>query len=98
VTGVTEPSPAEDYSGSVGGKEEELPVTSLPITRDPPRSLYPVLRTRNFATGWLHGVATDRNLVIIAALCLIGLLVTLNLIFRFPSFQPGWEEIGQFLG
>jgi hypothetical protein len=43
-------------------------------------------------------VTTDRNLIIIAAFCLIGLLVTLNLIFRFPSFQPSTEEIAQFLG
>jgi hypothetical protein len=83
----------------VGGKEEELPMASLPITRDPPRSIYPVLRTRGtFATGWLHGVMTDRNLVFIAAMCVIGLLVTLNLIFRFPSFQPSVEEIAQVLG
>jgi hypothetical protein len=82
-----------------GGKQEGLPMPSLPITRDPPRSIYPVLRSRgNFATGWLHAVMTDRNLVIIAAFCLIGLLVTLNLIFRFPSFQPSMEEIAQILG
>jgi hypothetical protein len=82
-----------------GGKEEELPMTSLPIARDPPRSVYPLLRTRsNFATDWLRAVATDRNLVVIAAFCLIGLLVTLNLIFRFPSFQPSMEEIAQILG
>jgi hypothetical protein len=82
-----------------GGKEEELPMTSLPIARDPPPSVYPVLRTRgNFATDWLRGVTADRNLVVIAGLCLIGLLVTLNLIFRFPSFQPSMEEIAQILG
>jgi hypothetical protein len=85
--------------GAVGGKEEELPMTSLPITRDPPRPVYPVLRTRgSFDSTWFHGVVTDRNLVIIAALCLVGLLVTLNLIFRFPSFQPSMEEIAQILG
>lgn len=83
----------------LGGKEEGLPMTSLPITRDPPRLIYPVLRSRgNFATGWLHGVTTDRNLVVIAAFCLIGLLVTLNLMFRFPSFQPSMEQITQILG
>jgi hypothetical protein len=83
----------------LGGKEEKLPMTSLPITRDPPRSMYPSLRTGgNSVTGWLRVLRTDRNLVIIAALCLIGLLVTLNLIFRFPSFQPSMEEIAQILG
>jgi hypothetical protein len=85
--------------GVLGGKQEGLPMTSLPITRDPPRSIYPVLRSRgNFATGWLHAVMTDRSLVIIAAFCLIGLLVTLNLVFRFPSFQPSMEQIAQILG
>jgi hypothetical protein len=74
-------------------------MTSLPITRDPPRSIYPVLGTGgNPVTGWHHALMSDRNLVIIAALCLIGLLVTLNLIFRFPSFQPSMEEIAQILG
>jgi hypothetical protein len=83
----------------LGGQQEGIPMTSLPITRDPPRLVYPVLRSRgNFATGRLHAVMTDRNLVIIASFCLIGLLVTLNLMFRFQGFQPSMEQIAQILG
>jgi hypothetical protein len=80
------------------GKEEELPMTGLPMTRDQ-RSVYRALRTGgNSGTSWLDALTTDRNLVIISGFCLIGLLVTLNLIFRFPSFQPSMEEIVQILG
>jgi hypothetical protein len=74
-------------------------MTSLPISRGSARSVYPALRSSgNFATDWLHAVTTDRNLIIIAAFCLIGLLVTLNLFFRFPSFQPRMEQVAQILG
>jgi hypothetical protein len=85
--------------GWVGGKEAEAPMTSLPISHGSPRSVHPALRSSgNLATDWFRAVTTDRNLIIIAAFCLIGLLVTLNLILRFPSFQPSTEEIAQFLG
>ena len=74
-------------------------MSSLPITRDPPRSVYSRLRNDDHvAAGWLRSVMTDRSLAIIAALCLIGLLITLNLTFGFSSFQPSVEEIAQFLG
>lgn len=74
-------------------------MTSFPVTRTPPRSIHTGLRAGgDSATGWLRTVMSDRNLIILAALCLIGLLVTLNLIFRFPIFQPSIEEIAQILG
>jgi len=74
-------------------------MTSLPISHGFPRSVHSALRSSgNLATDWFRAVTTDRNLIIIAAFCLIGLLVTLNLILRFPSFQPSTEEIAQFLG
>ena len=83
----------------LGGKEEEAPMTSLPISHGSPRWVYPALRSSGtLATDRFRAVTTDRNLIIVAAFCLIGLLVTLNLIFRFPSFQPSTEEIAQFLG
>ena len=85
--------------GVLGGKERKLQMTSFPVTRTLPRSIYTGLRTGgDSATGWLRTVMSDRNLIILAALCLIGLLVTLNLIFRFPIFQPSIEEIAQILG
>jgi hypothetical protein len=84
---------------SLDGKREELAMTSLPITRGTPRSTYSAVRTGDdLAAHWLHGVVTDRNLVILAAFSLIGLLVTLNLIFRFASFQPSLDQIAQILG
>jgi hypothetical protein len=84
---------------SLGRKRRELRMTSVPITRGPLRSAYSGLRTGEpSATSWLRSVLSDRNLIILAALCLIGLLVTLNLVFRFPVFQPGIEEIAQILG
>ena len=73
-------------------------MASLPISHGFPRSVHSALRSSgNLATDWFRAVTTDRNLIIIAAFCLIGLLVTLNLIFRFPSFQPSTEDIAQFL-
>jgi hypothetical protein len=80
-------------------KKRELHMTSMPVTRTPSRSVYAGLRTSEpSAAGWLRTVLSDRNLIIIAALCIIGLLVTLNLVFRFPVFQPSIEEIAQTLG
>jgi hypothetical protein len=85
--------------GTLSGKERELHMTSLPVTRDPPRSVFSGFRaSEHSAAGWLGAVLSDRNFVILAALCLIGLLVTLNLVFRFPVFQPSIDEIAQTLG
>ena len=71
-------------------------MTSLPVIGDPARSAYSGLRTAGRpATGWIHVVMSDRNLIILTALCLIGLLVTLNLIFRFPLYRLNIEEIAQ---
>jgi hypothetical protein len=83
----------------LGGKERELQMTDFSVTRVPPRSAYSRLRTgKDSAAGWLGTVISDRNLIILAAFCLIGLLVTLNLIFRFPVFQPSIDEFAQILG
>jgi hypothetical protein len=74
-------------------------MTSLPITRNAPRSVYSADRAgAPSAAGWLRAVMSDRTLIILTSLCLIGLLVSLNLIFRFPAFPPGIEEIAQILG
>jgi hypothetical protein len=81
----------------VGGKEAEAPMTSLPISHGFPRSVHSALRSSgNLATDWFRAVTTDRNLIIIAAFCLIGLLVTLNLIFRFPSFHQARKTSRNF--
>jgi len=74
-------------------------MTSLPVTQDATRSINSAIRSgRKFGSGRLYAAMTDPNLFIIAAVGMIGLLVTLNLIFRFASFGSGIEQIGQILG
>jgi len=74
-------------------------MTSLPVTRDAPRSINSTIRIgKESAGGRLHAVMTDPNLFIIVAVCTIGLLVTFNLIFRFAIFGSSLEQIGQILG
>jgi hypothetical protein len=74
-----------------GAKTGVLAMTSLPVTRD-------VIHTASKSTGWLRTVTADPNLFIIAAICAIGLLVTLNLIFRFAIFGSSIEQIADILG
>jgi hypothetical protein len=69
---------------------------SLPTIQDAPRSINSA--TGNKSVGWLSGAMADPNLFIVVAFCVIGLLVTLNLIFRFPSFQPSTDQIALLLG
>lgn len=74
-------------------------MANLPVTHDVPRPINLAIRTGNkSAAGWLHAAMADPNLFIIVAFCVIGLLVTFNLIFRFPSFEPSVEQIAQILG
>jgi hypothetical protein len=74
-------------------------MTSLPMTHDAPRSINSAIRIGNkSAGGWLHAAMADPNLFIIVAFCVVGLLVTVNVIFRFPSFGPSVEQIAQILG
>jgi hypothetical protein len=74
-------------------------MTSLPATQNAPRSIDSVLRTDSKSvSGRLHAAMADPNLFIVAAICMIGLLVTLNLIFRFASFGSGVDQLGQILG
>ena len=66
-------------------------MTSLPVTRD-------VIHTERKSAGWLRTVTADPNLFIVAAVGAIGLLVTLNLIFRFAIFGSSIEQIADVLG
>jgi hypothetical protein len=70
---------------------------SLPTIHDTPQSIDSAIGN-NKSAGWLKGAMADPNLFIVVALCVIGLLVTLNLIFRFPSFQPSTDQIALLLG
>jgi hypothetical protein len=74
-------------------------MTSLPVTRQAPQSINSAIHPGSkSAGGRLHAVITDPNLFIIAAVCMIGLLVTLNLVFRFAIFGSSIEQIADVLG
>jgi hypothetical protein len=71
------------------------------MTYDTPRSTKPSVRGYDNAKpagGWLRSAMADPNLFIIIAFCAIGLLVTLNLMFRFPDFGMAVEQFSQLLG
>jgi uncharacterized membrane protein YdfJ with MMPL/SSD domain len=56
------------------------------------------LRTQKTETEWSRLVTAIANpdLHAVVAFCLIGLLLTLNLILRFPSFGAVIEQSNQF--
>jgi hypothetical protein len=77
-------------------KEGESPMTHLPANQDTPRSIKSAFRDSydaKSAADRLRTAATGSNLFIIIAFCAIGLLVTLNLIFRFPDLGVGVEQL-----
>jgi hypothetical protein len=53
-------------------------------------------RSIKSAGAWLRAAVADPNLFIIIALCAIGLLVTLNVMLRFPDFGISMEQLEQF--
>ena len=70
-----------------------------PITHDSPRSIKSAFRGSDetqSATNGLRAFIAGPNLFIILAFCAIGLLVTLNLLFRFPDFGIDVEQLSQF--
>jgi hypothetical protein len=71
---------------------------SVPITRGVSRTISSDRTSHSFTPRWLRAVTSDGNLTIILAFCLIGLLIALNLVFGFPSFQPSLEQLTQILG
>jgi hypothetical protein len=74
-------------------------MNNLPMADDAPRSNDSTNGNDNkSAGGWRHAAMADPDLIIIVAFCVIGLLMTFNLVFRFPSFAPSVEQIAQFLG
>lgn len=76
-------------------------MTHLPVTHDTPRSIESAFRgsdNAKSAADRLRAAMADPNLFIILAFCAIGLLVTLNLMFRFPDFGIDVEQLAQFLG
>ena len=55
-------------------------------------------RTHTMETVWsgLVTVIANPNLLAVVAFCLIGLLLSLNLILRFPDFGAVIEQYNQF--
>ena len=55
-------------------------------------------RTHTIETVWsrLVAVIANPNLLAVLGFCLIGLLLSLNLIFRFPDFGAVIEQFNQF--
>ncbi len=55
-------------------------------------------RTHGIETVWSRvvTVVANPNLLAIVAFCLIGLLLSLNLILRFPDFGAVIEQANQF--
>jgi hypothetical protein len=75
-----------------------LAMTSLPVTHHTSRAVTSAIPTGSKSAGRVHAVITDPNLFIVAAVGAIGLLVTLNLIFRFAIFGSSVEQIADILG
>lgn len=74
-------------------------MTNLPVTHHVSRAVVSAIPTGSkSAGGRLHAVITDPNLFIVGAVGAIGLLVTLNLIFRFAIFGSSIEQIADILG
>lgn len=75
-------------------------MSDLPATRDALRSIKSFRGSDNAkpAADRLRAAMADPNLFIILAFCAIGLLVTLNLMFRFPDFGITVEQLAQFPG
>ncbi len=64
-----------------------------------PNTLFPASRrTHTMETVWsrLVKVIANPNLLAVVAFCLIGLLLSLNLILRFPDFGAVIEQYSQF--
>ena len=62
------------------------------------RELQVLPQPKNANESWLrvYAVLTDPDLQIVAAFCLIGLLLMLNLIFRFPDMGAVIAQYNQF--
>jgi hypothetical protein len=56
----------------------------------------PETKSANESWHRLYAAVTDPDLQIVAAFCLIGLLLTLNLIFRFPDMGAVIAQYNQF--
>jgi hypothetical protein len=70
---------------------------SLPTIQDKPQSINSAIGT-NSPAGFKQRSRIIPIFFIISVFCVIGLLVTFDLIFQFPSLQPSIEQATLLLG
>jgi len=71
-------------------------MTQPPVARNIPRSMKsPTRQSGGAEAAWSRFVAmiTNPDLIMIVAFCMIGLLVTVNVILRFPDFGLTAEQL-----
>jgi len=71
----------------------------LPVRREPQSLIKPAPRRINRTeSAWGRTVATltEPDFITVASFCAIGLLITLNLILRFPDFGAIIQQYNQF--
>jgi hypothetical protein len=72
----------------------------LPMTQSSPRLTKAAARAGQTGTtgSRLLAAMTDRDLIALVIFCGIGILLTINVILRFPDFGVRLEELTQYLG
>jgi hypothetical protein len=85
---------------SGGLLQQELPMAHLPVLQNSPRSTKSAARAEQTGTIGSRLLATmsDRDLIALVIFCGIGILLTVNVILRFPDFGIRLQELAQFLG
>jgi hypothetical protein len=62
----------------------------------PPSANWKDNRISKWVLPWLSAITSDPDLLAIALFCVIGLLIALNLMFRFPDYGALFEQYNQF--
>jgi hypothetical protein len=75
-------------------------MTNMPVTHDASGLIESAFRGSDKAKSgraWLRAAVADPDLLVVLAFCAIGLLVTLDLMFRFQDLVPNFADIARFL-
>jgi hypothetical protein len=101
VAAVSNASPVQpQLFGSGGLLQQELPMAHLPVIQSSARSTESAARVEQTATtsSRLLAAMSDRDLLALVIFCGIGILVTVNVILRFPDFGAQLQQLALFLG
>jgi hypothetical protein len=71
----------------------DLPRLETQTRRRPPD---PPIEAPRTANHWFIATITNADFILVIAFCLIGLLVTANVVLRFPDFGTLVEQLEQF--